>query len=441
MNGLKTARFVAVISVCISFTLCALQIQDHALNNRHPKSRRLTIRILCMVPIYATESFIGLLSPNLSIYCDTFRDFYEALVIYSFFQLLTICLLDGERQIVEVLRECDRTSHIPPFCCLANWEPGAEMYVKTKVGILQYVPIKLITAFLTFMLWGLNAYDNGSFALNNGYMYIAVITNISQTWAIYCLVIFYLGCKSRLKAFNPIPKFLCIKLVVFATFWQSCLIALFVKLNVIRDTKTWTSDNIATGIQDFLICLEMIVASIGHWYAFRPSDFRRLVDGSDQYYETLLRSRTLWTTANAADFSDVVSDVQREIVDTTILNIATKTPFRYIPQIRRRYENPRIEESRHNQELSVLLDNRKALSAPLTGRKHYEPLSPPELASPFNPPNELPILEDDNEGRQSSSQPIEKSKVLQEKLLNLDKEDSKEYNETSSPVEHNNGKK
>jgi len=437
MKGVKTARIVAVISVCISFTLCALQIRDHALNNPHPKSRRLTIRILCMVPIYATESFIGLLSPNLSIYCDTIRDFYEALVIYSFFQLLANCLLEGERHIIEVLHECDRTHHLPPFCCLANWEPGAEMYVKTKFGILQYVPIKLVTAFITYMLWGLDLYDDGSFAWNNGYIYIAAVTNVSQTWAIYCLVIFYLGCKSRLKAFNPIPKFLCIKLVVFATFWQSCLIALFVKLDIIRDTKTWTSDNIATGIQDFLICLEMIVASIGHWYAFRPSDFRRLVDGSDEYYETLLRSRTLWTTANAADFSDVVSDVQRDIVDTTILNIARNTPLRFIPQIRSRYENTRYETGQ-DQELTVLVDHRKAYSAPCSGKRQYDPLSLPELEFAFTPPKEVPILED--EARESSSLPVADLEVVQDKLMNLEKEDSKEDNETSDPLEQTNEK-
>merc|ERR1719150_953630 len=103
-------------------------------------------------------------------------------------------------------------------------------------------------------------YDDGSFAWNSGYLYIAFINNMSQTWAIYCLVLFYLGSKHRLKAFNPIPKFLCIKLVVFATFWQSIAIALLVKLNVIQDHGTWTSENIGTGIQDFMICIEMIIA-------------------------------------------------------------------------------------------------------------------------------------------------------------------------------------
>ena len=38
--------------------------------------------------------------------------------------------------------------------------------------------------------------------------------------ALYALVLFYMACKDLLQPFNPVPKFIIIKSVVFLTYWQ-----------------------------------------------------------------------------------------------------------------------------------------------------------------------------------------------------------------------------
>ena len=71
--------------------------------------------------------------------------------------------------------------------------------------------------------------------------------------AMYCLVLFYKATKEELAPIKPVPKFLCVKAVVFLSFWQSTVIAALAKLDVIPSGGTWVFyDNIeqvATGLK------------------------------------------------------------------------------------------------------------------------------------------------------------------------------------------------
>lgn len=49
---------------------------------------------------------------------------------------------------------------------------------------------------------------------------------------------------------------------------QGVAIAILVKVGVIHDTKLYSSDELAKGLQDFIICIEMFIAAIAHKFAF-----------------------------------------------------------------------------------------------------------------------------------------------------------------------------
>lgn len=52
------------------------------------------------------------------------------------------------------------------------------------------------------------------------YIYTTGLYTISYTLALGALILFYVACKDLLKPFNPLPKFVIIKSVVFLTYWQ-----------------------------------------------------------------------------------------------------------------------------------------------------------------------------------------------------------------------------
>lgn len=271
-----------------------------------------------MAPIYALDSWLGLRYESLTLYFDVLRECYEAFVIYSFYVLL-LTYLGGELTLMRILATKPAQKHAFPFCCLKPWTTGdgetneGTFLLQTQIGTLQYVVVKTICAVLTLLLSLFGAYGDGSLEFNKGYPYIALITNCSQIWAMYCLILFYLALKEELAPMRPVPKFLVVKAVVFFTFWQSVLLVLLFKTKVINykpaPDEHYTESEVIARIQDFIVCVEMTLAAISHHYAF---PYREFHDPNHRYVAPLFRS--LFDAMNVTDvYVDDVRNAHRRV--------------------------------------------------------------------------------------------------------------------------------
>ncbi|KAL8137217.1 hypothetical protein V2J09_003218 [Rumex salicifolius] len=294
-NVHDTAALIAACFASIALILSSYLIFQHLRSYTNPAEQKWIVGVVLMVPVYATESFISLTNPRTSLACDILRNCYEAFALYAFGSYLVACL-GGEDKVIEMLEDdsskllrkallegvSEKAAAKPKSFRNFFLQPcilGEDLLTIEKFGLVQYMILKTLCAFLSFLLELFGVYGDGQFKWYYGYPYITVVLNFSQMWALYCLVQFYNVTHERLKHIKPLAKFISFKAIVFATWWQGVGIALLSSLHVLPK-----DGNIESGLQDFLICIEMAIAAIAHVFVFSARPYYQFLPASDHQY-------------------------------------------------------------------------------------------------------------------------------------------------------------
>ncbi|KAK6939993.1 Organic solute transporter subunit alpha/Transmembrane protein 184 [Dillenia turbinata] len=275
----------ASIFVLVALVLSMYLIFEHLAAYNQPEEQKFLIGIILMVPVYALESFMSLMDSNAAFNCEVVRDCYEAFALYCFERYLIACL-GGEERTIEFME--NRSLQAPlledeyaygvvehPFplnCLLREWYLGPDFYQAVKIGIVQYMILKMICALLAMLFESVGVYGEGKFEWRYAYPYLAVVLNFSQTWALYCLVQFYSVTKKKLEPIQPLAKFLVFKSIVFLTWWQGVAVAFLFSIGAFKGSL---AQELKTRIQDYIICIEMGIAAVVHLYVFPAQPYKR----------------------------------------------------------------------------------------------------------------------------------------------------------------------
>ncbi|KAJ7018280.1 DUF300 domain-containing protein [Mycena alexandri] len=311
-GGAGSSLPTPVLTVAGIFTLVAVVVSGMSIhlqlrNYRKPALQRMVIRIMIMVPLYAVSSLISLFSLEAAFFIDAIRDIYEAFVIYCFFVLL-LSYLGGERSLLIMLHGRPPKDPVFPVNLFKREIDVSDpyMFLFLKRGILQYVQVKPVLAVATLVLKAFGKYNEGTLRSDSGYLYISVIYNTSICLSLYCLAVFWMCVNDDLKPFRPVPKFLCVKGILFFSFWQALFISILVSAGVITHLGPYTrdedEDKIALALTDTLICLEMPFFAIAHAYAFAYTDF---IDPHTMY---VARMPMYYALRDAFGLGDVLAD-------------------------------------------------------------------------------------------------------------------------------------
>ncbi|KAJ4831821.1 hypothetical protein Tsubulata_010192 [Turnera subulata] len=278
----------ASIFVLVALILSMYLIIEHLAAYNQPEEQKFLIGLILMVPVYALESFLSLLDSSAAFNCEAVRDCYEAFALYCFERYLIACL-GGEDKTIEFMEsQAVITSSMPlleesyaygvvehPFPLnffLRDWNLGRDFYHAVKIGIVQYMILKMICALLAMILEAFGVYGEGKFEWRYGYPYLAVILNFSQSWALYCLIQFYSVTKDKLAPIKPLAKFLTFKSIVFLTWWQGVAVAFLFSVGAFKGSL---AQELKTRIQDYIICIEMGIAAVVHLHVFPAVPYKR----------------------------------------------------------------------------------------------------------------------------------------------------------------------
>mmetsp|Transcript_16014 Transcript_16014/g.28881 ORF Transcript_16014/g.28881 Transcript_16014/m.28881 type:complete len:868 (-) Transcript_16014:109-2712(-) len=288
---------------------------SHLRNFNQPFVQRKILAILWMCPIYSVTSWLSLVLPKLEGYLAILKDLYEAYVIYQFLSFCIAVLGKGDRgAVVDLLAK--HADHLRPTKCCGggrrsgvgpgtgtdtgnelsslenNKQLAEDVLFQCQVCAAQFVFLRPMLTATLFVLKKVDyngpLFGPGSPFDPNGSMeeernlgmldyrspqfYIVILENVSVFLAFSGLLKFYHAVQEDLSWCRPFPKFLCIKGVVFMTFWQGIGISLLANTTDLLENgdgndedqvETWAKQG-----QNFLICLEMLGFAIAHFYCF-----------------------------------------------------------------------------------------------------------------------------------------------------------------------------
>ena len=277
--GTELATRIALGCAGCAVVVSVVHAGLHLHHYTHKSVQRYAVRILMVVAVYAVGSGLSLVYPEHALYFATVRDLYEAWILFCFLSLL-IQYGGGDSAIVLAMRATPGTiSHPAPLCMLAPINVGASTFLRrVKQAVIQFVITKPTMAVVSLVMLLLDMYDSFAYQL-----LLATIYNVSFTYALYYLYLFYLGTRSHIKRHHPIRKFVAVKAVIFATYWQGLAVA---TLPLPReDAEAWNN---------FILCVEMLLFAIIHCFAFSYREFKPRPDPSpDAERPTPVSSSTL----------------------------------------------------------------------------------------------------------------------------------------------------
>ena len=289
----QLAIYIAGFATGVSLVVSSITVHRHLVHWSKPRTQGQIIRIVLVCPIYALASLLSLIvSEAASLYVETVRDLFEAFVIYTFLALV-LEYAGGEAACVA------KICHMPPLrhplgpCAraLPTMPRNHLLLRKCKQGTLQFVIVKPLMAFTGLIAALAGAYSN--------YWYqacVLLIYNVSYTLALYWLFVVYLATKSVIARHSPVAKFVAVKGIVFATYYQSLAVAFFPGLPR-EDGTRWN---------DFILCVEMIGFA---GLIMRAFCWREYVTGVPD-------KRWLENLKGVVSVRDVVQDIRHNFVPT-----------------------------------------------------------------------------------------------------------------------------
>ncbi|KAG8746558.1 hypothetical protein FRC12_014250 [Ceratobasidium sp. 428] len=254
-----------------------VSVSRHARNYHVPKEQRQIIRILYMPLVYAIISWFSYRFFRAYTYYSFAVVVYEAFTISAFLLLIIqyVANTSSGKTAEGALERKDKKKLPLPFCCWRYRPTKAYFMYTIKWSVLQYVIIRPAVSIAGIICEALGVLCQSSWSYKHPGVYLSSVDFVSISVALYGLILFYGLTKDELVGRRPLAKFLTIKLIVMATFYQEFVFDALQNHGTIKATEFWTASNIADGLNALATTIEMVFFAAFMMWAYPVSEYVR----------------------------------------------------------------------------------------------------------------------------------------------------------------------
>ncbi|KAK0354248.1 hypothetical protein LTR91_003667 [Friedmanniomyces endolithicus] len=256
-----SAAACSITTIAIALSLVVLHLRRY----RAPREQRQIIRIVFCVIVYAVIAFFEVASYEVAQYIDPLGDLYEAFGLCALYLLfLQYAAPSGtfaNDDILSAARAAEETT------VSFDWVRVGYIFV------FQYPITEIFCVILIESTEATGTYCSYSLYPYFGHIWVEIIQSLGIGACVIAILVFRGNMKQRMKVRRGLAKLVCFKIIVFIRFAQAWVFSLLLQYNVIKTSPTFSYNDILWGIPGLATCAEMVLFSLGFWYAFSSTEY------------------------------------------------------------------------------------------------------------------------------------------------------------------------
>ncbi|KAH8692142.1 organic solute transporter Ostalpha-domain-containing protein [Talaromyces proteolyticus] len=273
------AIILCAIFTLIAFIIAGILIIGHATHYSRPSEQRYILRILFMIPIYSLTSFLCVAFYKKTVIFQLIGNCYEPFTIASFFALLCNYIVPDLHDQKEYFRHIKPVNWVWPVTWFQKFtggqngiwrqpRSGLTWFNVIWIGVFHYCFIRVVMTVIAVVAESTNVYCETSISPVFAHFWVLLIESIAVSIAMYCLIQFYIQIKGDIAQHKPFLKIVCIKLVIFLSFWQSTIIDLLTSSGLVKGSDKIALQDWNNALPNLLICMEMATFAVLHLWGF-----------------------------------------------------------------------------------------------------------------------------------------------------------------------------
>ncbi|KAJ3323491.1 hypothetical protein HDV06_001768 [Boothiomyces sp. JEL0866] len=160
-----------------------------------------------------------------------------------------------------------------PLVCF-SYNPGDRRFIGyCRAGVVQYIIVRVLFTLISLIAEWMGKFCADSNSYRYAHFYYQIFNATSVTIAMYALITFYVTVHHEITREGTLFQFLSVKAVIFVQFWLVLVIKGFVYFGYIQGNDVVNVNEYSMYLTSLIICVEMALATIVHYWAFKVTPF------------------------------------------------------------------------------------------------------------------------------------------------------------------------